>query len=87
MATGEIFYNVVHNKIECSYSSSINLSFNVTGYDTYNLFIECSLHKVLQGQNAFNGFYDLTSICRTLKKIIETCYKIELPAIDMFCLP
>ena len=86
LSTGEIFYNLVHNKIESSYSSSINLSFNITGYDTYKLFIECSLHKVLQGQNAFNGFYDLTDICKTVKKIIELSYNLVLPDVSEFFL-
>ena len=84
LETGEIFYNIVQNSVEGSYSSSINVSFGEIGYNTYKLYIEGSLHKVLMGQNAYNGFYNLQQICKIMRELVVSAYNVELPKAEEF---
>ena len=86
LSTGEVFYNVVQNKIEGSYSSNINLTFNIVGYDIYKMYIEGSLHKVLKGQNAYSGYDNLLDIVLVFKYLVEHSYCIVLPDVDKFCI-
>lgn len=86
LSSGEIYYYIVQNTIEGSYSSNINLSFNEVGFNLFKLNIECSLHKVLHGQNAYNGFTNLYAITNVIKLLVENAYKIVLPATNEFFL-
>ena len=82
-STGEIFYNIVNDNLEGSYSSSLSvkvssgLKYNFSS--GYSLEIEGSLHKILRGYNAFNGFYNIIFICNKFIEIVESHYNLKLP--------
>lgn len=85
--TGEVFYNIVTDKLEGSYSSNISvrvLSGRVfSGLDSeYYITIEGSYHKFKNGYNSHNGFYDFKYLCNFLIGNIEQQYKIELPQLS-----
>lgn len=75
--TGEMFYNIINDHLEGSYSSS--LSVRIFNQDNYIIKIEGSLHKLKMGYNSHNGFTDLNYISNFLIGIVEDYYKIELP--------
>lgn len=84
-STGEIFYEVVNDKLEGSFSSS--LSVRVGGgakykfINQYYIEIEGSLHKILKGYNALNGFYNVLDVALKLINLVEKYYNIKLPDI------
>lgn len=80
--TGEIDYEILLNTIEMSYSNIISVRCNRYDVDGIILDVECSLHKVLYGQNAYNGFYNLIEITNILIKILENSYDIVLPVVN-----
>lgn len=84
--TGQIYYEIVLNSVECSYSSKINLRCNRYNINGAILDIECSLHKILHYQNAYNGFCDLKQIVTIIKDILEQEYNIILPSVENFYL-
>lgn len=50
------------------------------GFDRdFILIIEGSCHKIVFGQNAYNGFYDLEVVVGILKDFVEKAYHVELP--------
>ena len=77
--TGEMFYNIINDHLEGSYSSS--LSVRIFEKDFYYIKIEGSLHKIKLGYNSHNGFSNLNYISNFLIGIVEDYYKIELPQI------
>lgn len=81
--TGEVFYNIINDHLEGSYSSSLSVRVdNGVKYgfvDNYFIEIEGSYHKILRGYNSHNGFYNLYSICKSLILLIENAYNIKLP--------
>lgn len=77
--TGELFYSIINDHLEGSYSSS--LSVRIYNKDDYIIKIEGSLHKLKMGYNSHNGFTDLNYISNFLIGIVEDYYKIELPQI------
>lgn len=82
-STGEVFYEIVNDKLEGSFSSS--LSVGVGGgakykfINQYYIEIEGSLHKILKGYNALNGFYNILDVAIKLINIVENHYNIKLP--------
>lgn len=70
-----------------SYSSSIIVSFSDTAkyglpvkYDDYMvLSLECSLHKVLKMQNAYQGFYDFADVVNNIIDMTSEYFCIDLP--------
>lgn len=84
-STGEIFYEVVNDKLKGSFSSS--LSVRVGGgakykfINQYYIEIEGSLHKILKGYNALNGFYNVLDVALKLINLVEKYYNIKLPNI------
>ena len=52
----------------------------------YTIEIEGSLHKILKGQNAYDGFYNLETVCLYLIQFVENAYDIVLPDIDFWFL-
>ena len=80
--TGQVLYEILLNTIEMSYSNIISI--RVNRYDDKGIIldVECSLHKVLYGQNSYNGFYDLVQITQIIKRILENSYNIVLPDIN-----
>ena len=84
-ATGEIFYTIINDSLEGSYSSSLSVrigegaKYNFT--NMYYIEIEGSYHKLIRGYNSHNGFYNIVFISNELIKIVESSYKIKLPTI------
>lgn len=82
---GEIYYEIVNDHLEGSYSSSLSVR---VGYgakykfiNMYYLELEGSYHKIIRGYNSHNGFYNLTDICNWLISAIEYSYDVKLPTI------
>lgn len=80
---GEIYYEIVNDKLEGSYSSSLSVR---VGYgakyrfvNMYYLEIEGSYHKIINGYNSHNGYYNLQSIVIWLIGAVENSYNISLP--------
>ena len=82
---GEIYYEIVNDKLEGSYSSSLSVRVG-TGIkyrfiDNYYIEIEGSFHKIMRGYNSHNGFYNLIEIVNYLIGAVEYSYKIKLPTL------
>jgi len=83
--TGEIFYKIINDKLEGSYSSSLSvrvgegIKYKFIGQ--YYIEIEGSYHKLKMGYNSHNGFYNVSSICKNLIEIVNTAYNINLPSL------
>lgn len=84
-STGEIHYNIINAKLVGSYDNSLNIRPDFGskyGFkDKYALSIEGSYHKIINGYNSHNGYYDLYSIVNWLIKSTEYTYDIKLPNI------
>ena len=82
---GEIFYEIVNDKLIGSYSSSLSVRVGSgVKYKFVNMYyieIEGSYHKIMKGYNSHNGFYNLLEIVNYLIKAVEYSYNIELPGI------
>lgn len=82
-STGEVFYEIVNDSLEGSFSSSLSVrvssgaKYNFVNY--YCIEIEGSFHKIIKGYNALNGYYNLTEILLKLINIVENYYNIKLP--------
>ena len=78
-----IYYEIINDSLEGSYSSSLSVRVGEgTKYrftDGYFIEIEGSYHKIVMGQNAYCGFYNIPDICYNLIKFVENGYKIRLP--------
>ncbi len=48
----------------------------------YYIEIEGSYHKITNGYNSHNGYYNIYSICSNLIQIVNNYYKIQLPTIQ-----
>lgn len=85
-STGEIFYEIVNDKLEGSFSSSLSVRVgNGIKYkfiNNYYIEIEGSLHKMIKGYNALNGFYNIYNVSKKLISIVENHYKLKLPKIQ-----
>lgn len=83
MGTGEIFYEIINDSLKGSFDSS--LSVRVLEGELYNLnnkfiiLIEGSYHKIIKGQNAFDGFYNIQEVACGLIKLAENSYSVNLP--------
>ena len=82
---GEIYYEIVNDKLEGSYSSALSVRVG-TGVkykfvNMYYLEIEGSFHKIMLGYNSHNGFYNLVEIVKYLIGAVEYSYKIKLPTL------
>lgn len=82
---GEIYYEIVNDKLEGSYSSSLSVRVGTGAkykfINNYYLEIEGSFHKIMLGYNSHNGFYNLVEIVKYLIGAIEYAYKVNLPGI------
>lgn len=82
---GEIYYEIVNDKLEGSYSSSLSVRVGTGAkYNFVNMYyleIEGSYHKIMNGYNSHNGYYNLQSIVKWLIGAVENTYKIELPSL------
>lgn len=82
-STGEIFYNIVNDKLEGSYSSSLSVRVGLGSkykfIDNYYLEVEGSFHKIVRGYNTHNGFYNIIAITKNLIDMLEKNYNVRLP--------
>lgn len=80
---GEIYYEIVNDKLEGSYSSSLSVrvgsGVKYKFIDMFYLEIEGSYHKIINGYNSHNGYYNLSSIVKWLIGAVENTYNISLP--------
>lgn len=80
---GEIFYEIVNDKLEGSYSSSLSVRVGTGAkyrfINNYYLEIEGSFHKIMLGYNSHNGYYNLSEIVKYLIGAVEYAYQIKLP--------
>ena len=81
--TGEIYYKIVNDRLEGSYSSSLSVrvgeGIKYRFINSYYLEIEGSYHKIIKGFNSHNGFYNVISICKRLIDVVSYIYNIDLP--------
>jgi II/X family phage/plasmid replication protein len=84
-STGEIFYEIINDKLEGSFSSSLSVRVDHGGKfgmkDKFVCIIEGSLHKIELGYNALNGFYNIYDVSNRLIKFVENGYNVKLPHI------
>lgn len=80
---GEIYYEIVNDKLEGSYSSSLSVrvgsGVKYKFIDKYYIEIEGSYHKIMRGYNSHDGFYNLSEIVKYLIGAVEYFYNIKLP--------
>lgn len=83
--SGEIFYKIVNDKLEGSYSSSLSVRVGEGvkyGFkDKYYIEIEGSYHKIIRGYNSHNGYYNLIDMSLKLIDLVNKSYNISLPTI------
>ena len=78
--TGEIYYNIINDSLEGSFDSSLSVRVVQAMFKfDFCLIIEGSFHKIAQGQNSYNGYYNLITITKELIKFVENSYNIKLP--------
>lgn len=84
-ASGEIFYKIINDKLQGSYSSSLSVRVGEgVKYNFINMYyieIEGSYHKIKRGYNSHNGYYNIIEISIELINLVKNAYKIELPSI------
>lgn len=83
-SSGELYYTIVNNKLEGSYSSSLSVRVGdgaKYGFiNNYYIEIEGSYHKIAKGYNSHNGYYNLLDICISFIDIVNGTYNIKLPS-------
>lgn len=86
-ATGQIFYEIIASSLEGSYSSSLSVRVEDSGRYGMNphvkhlLIVEGSFHKLVRGQNAYDGFWDVQEVAKGLIELVENAYNIRLPKV------
>lgn len=84
--TGEVFYKIVNDKLEGSYSSSLSVrvgegsKYNFV--NSYYIEIEGSYHKLVKGFNSHEGFYNLIEISIYLIELVKNSYNVVLPSFN-----
>ena len=82
-STGELFYKITTDDLKGTYDSNIHVGVGCGSkygfVDAYYLEIECSIHKILKGHNAFDGYYSIPFSAIKMINIIEENYNIKLP--------
>lgn len=82
-----ILYEIVNDHLEGSYDSKLSIRVD-SGIkyqfinEGYCIEIEGSYHKIINGYNSHNGYYELEFIVENLIQMVEISYNIELPNID-----
>lgn len=83
---GEIFYEIVNDRLEGSYSNSLSVrvgsGIKYKFINMYYLEVEGSFHKIMKGYNSHDGFYNLYEIVKYLIGAVEYSYDIKLPNIN-----
>lgn len=88
--TGEVFYEIINDHLQGSFDSSLSVRVDtggIYGFDKdYIIIVEGSCHKIVYGQNAYSGFYELDFVVKYLIKFVENAYNIKLPDFDYWYL-
>lgn len=83
--TGELHYELNSSKLVGSYSNTINIRTGegaTYGFkDKKYLSIEGSYHKLVNGYNSHNGYYNLQEIVRFFISAVSYDFQVELPSI------
>ena len=83
-STREIFYEIVNDHLEGSYSSKLSVrvgqGVKYKFIDNYYIEIEGSYHKLMKGYNSHDGYYNLYSVCKKLVDMVSDYYEIVLPS-------
>ena len=82
--TGVLLYEIINDHLEGSYDSRLSVRVGCGSKyhfvnDGYFIEIEGSYHKIVNGYNSHNGYYDLQFISTNLIQILELAYDIDLP--------
>lgn len=84
--TGELYYEIITDSLSGSYDSrlSVKVSDNAAKYKMsgYLLEVEGSYHKLIKGQNAYDGYCNIVDVVFGLVNIVEKEYGVNLP--DLF---
>lgn len=83
--TKQVYYTITSDSLEGSYSSSISARVDNAGRygrEGFVLIIEGSYHKATKGQNAYDGFRDISLVCEGLISLVEENYSISLPKVS-----
>lgn len=83
-STGIIHYELSSGQVKGSFDKTINIRPEDNSYlglsgNGYILIVEGSYHKIVKGQNAYEGFYNLHTIINGFKELIENAINIKLP--------
>ena len=82
--TGELLYEIINDHLEGSYDSRLSVRVGCGSKyhfveQGYFIEIEGSYHKIVNGFNSHNGYYDLEFITCNLIQMVELSYNIKLP--------
>lgn len=84
--TGEIFYEIVNDSLKGSFDNSISVRVGTGAkykfINMYYLEIEGSYHKIINGYNSHNGYYNLVSIVKWFISAVEYSYGVILPSLS-----
>lgn len=83
--TGELHYEINSNKLIGSYSNTVNIRTGDGGTygfkDKKYISIEGSYHKLVNGYNSHNGYYNLQKIVQFFISAVSYDFSIDLPSI------
>jgi len=85
--SGQVFYEIISTSLEGSYSSSLSVRVEDSGrygmnpHVKYLIVVEGSFHKLIRGQNAYDGFWDVQEVAKGLIELVENAYNIKLPTV------
>lgn len=94
-STGELFYEIINDSLDGTYDS--RLSVRVSSGSKYGFFnfvegrgentaycieIEGSYHKLMKGQNAYDGYYSVQEVALGFIRLVENAYDIKLPKLN-----
>lgn len=82
--TGELLYEIINDHLEGSYDSRLSVRVGCGSKyrfvdKGYFIEIEGSYHKIVNGYNSHNGYYDLEFVAFNLIQMVELSYDIKLP--------
>ncbi len=89
--SGELLYEIINDHLSGSFDSRLSIRVGCGSkyqFTTYGYFIEVegSYHKIINGYNSHNGYYDIEFIVENLIQMVELSYNIVLPALSKWFL-
>ena len=80
----QLLYEIINDHLDGSFDSRLSVRVDSgVKYQFvdkgYSLEIEGSYHKIVNGYNSHNGYYDLEFITENLIQMVELSYNVELP--------